>query len=46
MAFIKIIKITANKYTVEINNRFHFLDGEDISEAYERFIKVNFEVAS
>ena len=34
------------KYTVEINNRFHFLDDEDISEAYERFIKVNSEVAS
>ena len=35
-----------DKYTVEINNRFHFLDGEDISEAYERFIKVNSEASS
>ena len=32
-------KSLRDKYTVEINNRFHFLDGEDISEAYERFIK-------
>ena len=34
------------KYTVEINNRFYYMDGEDISEAYKRFIKVNSEVAS
>ena len=39
-------KSLQDKYTVEINNRFHFLDGEDISEVYERFIKVNSEVAS
>ena len=39
-------KSLQDKYTVEINNRFHFLDGEDISEAYERLIKVNSEVAS
>ena len=35
-----------DKCTVEINNRIHFLDGEDISEAYECFIKVNSKVAS
>ena len=39
-------KSLQDKYKVEINNRLHFLDGEDISEAYERFIKVNSEVAS
>ena len=39
-------KSLQDNYTVEINNRFYFLDGKDISEAYERFIKVNSEVAS
>ena len=34
------------KIVTVINNRFHFKDDEDISEAYERFIKANSEVAS
>ena len=41
-------KSLQDKHTIETKDRFHFLDGisEDISEAYERFIKVNSEVAS
>ena len=34
-----------DNYTVDIKNLFHFLDGEDVTEAYERFINVNYEVA-